>query len=408
MRENTKHKQKNVIVLGSTGSIGKSALDIIRHHPTLRCVALSCQSNLSLLIEQVQEFKPLAVTLTSTDPALTFQLKHAGATGLLPANLRIYQGKDSQGKPALLSMIEETEAEIVLNGIAGAGGLLPSLCALETGKDLALANKETIVMAGPLMLKKARELKKHIIPVDSEHAALFHLLKHIPADNINEILLTASGGSFRDFTYEQLKNVSVEAALKHPTWQMGTKITIDSATMANKGLEVIEAMYLFGIGIERIKVLIHPQSYVHALVRTRDNNLYAEISQPDMRIPIQNALTFPEILPPPLEPFDLTCKSLTFAPWDKQKYELLGLAYEVVAHRDPGVMNPFTIVYNAANEIAVAAFVKGEIPYLDIAATVKKVLAKDWDNIKIDSINDILYIDDEVRIYTKNIIRSYV
>jgi 1-deoxy-D-xylulose-5-phosphate reductoisomerase len=389
---------KKIIILGSTGSIGKNALDIIRHFPHFKAVALACQSNLSLLCSQAKEFNPLAATLTGSEPALAQELQQAQTTGRLPPAMKVYTGV-----AGLMSMIEETAADIVLNGIAGASGLLSSLQALATGKDLALANKETIVMAGPLIQQKARDLHRQIIPVDSEHSALFQLLQKVPPQNVKELVITASGGAFRDYTPEQLKQVRVEDALRHPTWQMGRKITIDSATMANKGLELIEAMFLFGFAPDQIRVLIHPQSYVHALIRTQDNTLYAQISQPDMRLPIQNALTYPELLSPPLEPFDLAEKSLTFTNWDSRKYHLLALAYEVAALR-----GPYPIVYNAANEIAVAAFLAGELAFLDIATVVQEALARDWTNNKIDSSDDILYIDGEVRFFTKNLLRRYV
>ncbi|HUV06890.1 MAG TPA: 1-deoxy-D-xylulose-5-phosphate reductoisomerase [Spirochaetia bacterium] len=372
---------KRITVLGSTGSIGLSALDVIRHNPgRFEAVALSCHTCTSTLSRQAEDFNPLAVAVTGY-PESTF-LKDFPVL----QNLTLYAGEEG-----LLRMIEEIPSNIVLNGIAGSSGLTPSVKSIEAGRDLALANKETIVMAGPYILELARSKGVRILPVDSEHSALFNLMGVIKRNSVAEIILTASGGAFRDLTARDLERVNPRDALQHPTWDMGPKITIDSATMANKGLEVIEAMHLFQMDVNRIKVLIHPQSYVHAMVRTVEGSLYAQVSIPDMRIPIQNALSYPEILNSRVAPLDLEGKSLTFLPWESNKYPMLSLAYEAA---EGGGSSP--IVYNAANEVAVQAFLAERIRFTEISRVVAHALAV---NVQCDvtSIEEILDIDRKSR-----------
>lgn len=298
-------------------------------------------------------------------------------------------------------MIRETEADIVLNGIAGADGLMPSVTVLESGKDLALANKESIVMAGDLIKRIARDNGRIIIPVDSEHSALFQLLKDRPREHVVEVVLTASGGAFRETPLEELQYVTVKQALVHPTWSMGMKITIDSATMANKGLEVIETHHLFDIGIEKIRVLLHPQSYVHSLIRTKEGSLYAQISRPDMRMPIQNALSYPELYNSYIDPFDLIGKSLDFNEVDKKRYPMLEMAYQVMSNG----FSALPVVYNAANEVAVAAFIKERIDYVTIPQIVEKALQRDW-NCVPESIDEVISVHKEVVEHSKSLIGS--
>jgi len=376
-------------VLGSTGSIGRNTLDIIGRMPgEFRAAALSCKSRISEIAEQAREFKPEALAVSDSGFA-------AADFKQICSDVKCYSGE--QG---LLEMIEEVGADIVVNGISGSGGLLPSFKTLECGKDLALANKETVVMAGSLITELARKRKKKLIPVDSEHAALFSLLESAAERGVAEVILTASGGAFRDFTAEQLQDVRVADALKHPNWQMGPKITVDSATMANKGLEVIEAHYLFSIEVDKIKVLIHPQSYVHAMIRTIEGSLYAQISKPDMRLPILNALTYPHLLTADFAALDLGGRELSFLPVDYKKYPLLALAYEA-AKRD----SAHCVVYNAANEVAVEAFLKERISFLEIAAVVEESLNMDWCGSTTTKLEDILDIDRRARVETERFIR---
>lgn len=310
-------------------------------------------------------------------------------------DVRVYRGEEG-----LLDMIVETEADLVVNGISGSRGLLPSVKSLENKKNLALANKETVVMAGNLVSDLARRSGVLLLPVDSEHHAVFTLLHNRSKEEVREIILTASGGAFRNLSYEQLKHVRLEDAVTHPNWNMGAKITVDSATMANKGLEVIEAHYLFDFPVSAIKVLIHPQSYVHSLVRTTDGFLYAQISQPDMRLSIQDALTYPRLQRSCIEPFDLTDKSLSFEPVDPRKYRLLSLAYEAV-ERSGG----YAIAYNAANEVAVEQFLSRGISFLEISSLVEDTLQDDW-SASTKRIEEILQVDQEARLRAAEILKK--
>ncbi len=376
---------KRIILLGSTGSIGESTLDIVRRMPDLfRIAALSCGKNAERLEAQVKEFGPAAAALTAAGDGAVFDGMGA----------RIFSGAD-----AAVRVVEETDAEIVVNGISGAAGLLPSLAALRTGKDLALANKESMVMAGPLLREEARKRGRAIIPVDSEHAALFRILSRLDPGDVEELFITASGGAFRDLPMERLSEVTAADALRHPTWKMGPKITIDSATMANKGLEVMEARRLFGVEAERIKVLIHPQSLVHAMARTRDGALHMEASTTDMRIPIQNALTYPAVMESPVPRLDLSGRSLTFDGVDGKRYPMLALAYRAIA------LSPsHPIVYNAANEAAVDAFMKGSCAFLEIPEVVEKALSRPWP-AECGTVAGILSVDAEARRIAKELVQ---
>lgn len=310
------------------------------------------------------------------------------------------------GREGLLRLLEETEADLVVNGISGAQGLGPSVTALDTGKDLALANKETMVTAGPLVTALAEKRGKLIIPVDSEHSAIFHLLhgrgnpstRHKEDGEVTEILLTASGGALRDIPLSELSEVTPEKALRHPNWKMGKKITIDSATMANKGLEVIEAKELFHLPLSAITVLIHPQSMVHSLIRTRDGSLYAQISRPDIRLPIQNALTFPELWSADFASLDLKEVTLNFHAPSKERYPLLQLAME--AAEEGG---EYQIAFNAANETAVEAFLKGDLSFLDISKAVHETLDRDWKNL-LASFEQVYETDKKAREIAKKVV----
>ncbi len=372
---------KKAIILGSTGSIGQTAMIIMRNlRDIYTVVGLSAHVHEQELLDQANEFNVKALCLSGRKP-LSHKIKYQGANGLL-------------------HMIEETEADILLNGIPGSDGLRPSIKAIETGKDLALANKETLVMAGPLIKELARKYKKHILPVDSEHSAIFQLLRKMPRNTIEEIVLTASGGAFRDTPIEDLKNVTLNEALVHPTWSMGQKITIDSATMANKGLEVIEAKELFSLDVSQIKVVIHPQSYVHSFVRSRDGALYAQISRPNMGIAIQTAFTYPDIHYSNIGRLDLFGATFTFLAPDKRKYPMLELGYEAATKG-----GDYPIAYNAANELAVSAFAHGRISFLDIPNVVRYTMEKNWNN-HIESFDQVFALDEKAkRIAHEGIVR---
>jgi 1-deoxy-D-xylulose-5-phosphate reductoisomerase len=343
--------KKRVAILGATGSIGKSALDVVsRAGDDFEVVLLSAH----------------------TDKAGIAALGEAW-----PGAALVLSGGDG-GKEKLLATIAGARPGITVNGIAGAAGLEPSLAAIEAGSDLALANKETLVMAGPLVFALAAEKNVKILPVDSEHSAVFHLLEaHRPArggePDVEEILLTASGGPFRKYSLEEMKRVTPEDALAHPTWSMGPKITVDSASLANKGLEVIEAVRLFNMPPEKIKVLVHPQSVVHSMIRLRDGAVYAQLSRPDMRHPIHAALYWPEVKPSGIEKLEFDSLTLEFEKPDAARFPMLGLAYGAA-----GMGALYPCAYNAANEIAVAAFLERRIGFLDIPRIVDRVLKRDW------------------------------
>jgi 1-deoxy-D-xylulose-5-phosphate reductoisomerase len=340
--------KKRIAVLGATGSIGKSSLDIInRDRENFEVVLLCAHSNREKL-EALKKDWPSAVCVL------------AGENG---------------GKKNLLHAIKETRPDITINGIAGAAGLEPSIAAIETGSDLALANKETVVMAGKLVFRLAEENNVSIIPVDSEHSAVFHLLKaHAKRmQDISEIILTASGGPFRKLSLEELAKVTPQDALAHPTWKMGPKITIDSASMANKGLEIIEACALFDMPTEKIKVVIHPQSIVHSMIRLCNGIVYAQLSKPDMRHPVHDALYWPETSPANLDILDFDSLVLEFEKPDLNKFPMLTLAWE--AAKKGGL---YTCAYNAANEEAVSAFLNQKAGFLDIPKITEHVLESDW------------------------------
>lgn len=347
-------KEKRIIVLGATGSIGTNCFDAVRNLGIgYRVVGASCHAKRDELLRLAEEFSihDLAVSGTGTE----------------------HPGIRWSGADAVRRLLHETEADIVVNGISGSPGLMPSVWSLRTGKDLALANKETIVMAGPLIQDLAARTGRSILPVDSEHSDLFHLLQNRRKDELRRIIITASGGAFRDTPLDDFPRINLEQALQHPTWNMGGKITIDSATMANKGLEIIEAHFLFHLPASRITVLIHPQSCIHSLVQTIEGSCYAQISSPDMRIPIQNALTFPSLHESPFGELDFSATTMTFQEPDPERYPLLPLAYQ--AAEDDG---SYPLVYNAANEAAVEAFRTGKIRFIDIAPVVEKSLQPDW------------------------------
>ena len=373
--------RKRVIVVGATGSIGRQTLDVISAEPELFDVAgLSANRDEFGLRAASARFPDAALCLSGTERAVD-GIRYFGADGLD-------------------ELIAATEADIVVNGASGSGGLRPSLATVSSGKDLALANKESVVMAWPLLASAAQVSGSAIVPVDSEHAALFQLVSKIGATELEEIVITASGGAFRDRALEELSAVKPDEAASHPNWSMGRKITIDSATMANKGLEVIEASRLFGFEPGRVRVLIHPQSLVHALARARDGSLYAQLSEPDMRVPIQNALTWPDCLPCPFGRLDLAGRTLEFREPDPRRYPLLGLAYSALVAGEG-----FTIAYNAADEVAVSAFESGAIGYLDIARIVSQTLDALWP-LRVTDLESIFQVDGAARERAKAVVRE--
>lgn len=348
---------KRFSLLGSTGSIGTQTLDIIAEHPDkFKLVALAAGSNIELLAKQIRDFSPklVAVKDASKLPLLKELIKD------LPQQPEILTGDEGAVEVARFS-----EAEAVVTGIVGCAGLLPTVAAIKAKKDICLANKETLIAGGPFVLPLAREYGVNILPADSEHSAIFQCLQGIPEGGLRRIILTASGGAFRDWPVEKLKEVTVQQAITHPNWSMGKKITIDSATLMNKGLEVIEAHYLFGADYDDIDVVIHPQSIIHSMIETQDSSVLAQLGWPDMRLPIMYTMSWPERVPvqdatwPRL---DFTkANSLTFKAPDRAKYPALDLAY--AAGRAGGTM---TGVLSAANEQSVAEFLDERIHYLDI------------------------------------------
>ncbi|MGI6038194.1 MAG: 1-deoxy-D-xylulose-5-phosphate reductoisomerase [Limnochordia bacterium] len=366
---------KKLAILGATGSIGTQTLDIIRSYPDqFQVVALTARSNVELLARQALEFRPRMLAVESP----------AGAE-----RLRQLVGDDFQiltGPQGLIEAATHEEAHMVITALVGAVGILPTLAAIEAGKDIGLANKETLVAAGSLTMEKARQRGVQILPIDSEHSAIFQCLQG--QDKLTRIILTASGGPFRNYRQEQLEAVTPQAALQHPNWDMGGKITIDSATLMNKGLEVIEAHWLFGLDYDQIDVVIHPQSIVHSLIELGDGSVLAQLGWPDMRIPIQYALTYPQRWPTQLKPLSLTkIGTLEFAPPNRELFPCLDLAY--AAGRAGGSL---PAVMNAANEEAVTAFLAAKIPFTAIPRIIRAVMDK-HDHQREPDLDQILLAD---------------
>ncbi len=354
--------KRRVALLGSTGSMGTQALTVMAQYPELFEVeVLSAYQSTDLLIEQALQFTPNAVVVIC-DEAYT-KVKEA----LFHTDTKVFAGMQS-----LVDLMEMSTIDIVLSCIVGVAGLRPVYKAIETGKPIALANKETLVVAGELMTQKAREKQVPILPVDSEHSAIFQCLVGEPINTIEKIILTASGGPFRGKERGFLDKVSVSDALKHPNWTMGSKITIDSATLMNKGLEVIEAKWLFDVPLQNIEVVVHPQSIIHSMVRFQDGSIKAQLGFPDMKLPIQYALTFPARLPSNAPKFSLLdYPTLTFEAPDAVNFPCLSLAYRAA---EAGGDRP--CVMNAANEVAVAQFLSGKIGFTEIPTYIEKALSQ--------------------------------
>ena len=350
---------KKIALLGSTGSIGTQTLDVVRNQGDIQVTAMAAGSNIALLEKQIREFHPSIAAVWDEKKALELKAKVAD----LP--LKVVSGMDG-----LLEVATEKEAQIVVTAVVGMIGIRPTIAAMETGKDIALANKETLVTAGHIIMPLAEKLGVKILPVDSEHSAIFQSLNGEHGNKIHKILLTASGGPFRGHTREQMASVQLEDALKHPNWSMGRKITIDSSTMVNKGLEVMEAHWLFDVEMDQVQVVVQPQSIIHSMVEYEDGAVIAQLGTPDMRLPIQYALYYPERRYLPGDRLDFwKLSQITFEKPDLESFHGLALAYE--AGRRGGSL---PTVFNAANEYAVAKFLNREISYLEITDMIQKAM----------------------------------
>lgn len=366
---------KSLVILGSTGSIGTQALEVCRRDG-YKVNALAAGGNIELLEKQAREFKVKAVAVFNEEKAKELKIK------LSDADIKVLSGIGG------VCEIAQYEADIALNSIVGIAGLRPTLAAIESGKDIALANKETLVTGGDIVNRAARQKGVKILPVDSEHSAIFQSLQGSPAKSLNKILLTASGGPFYGKTRKELENVTVKEALNHPNWSMGAKITIDSATLMNKGLEVIEAVHLFGLPAEKIEVLVHRQSIVHSGVELSDGAVIAQLGTPDMRLPIQYALTYPERSDYAFEHLSLAeIGTLTFEKPDTDTFRCLPLCIKAITE---GGLKPTAV--NGANEQAVKLFLEGKIKFLQIADLVEKAL-ESANNKKEFTLEDILETD---------------
>jgi 1-deoxy-D-xylulose-5-phosphate reductoisomerase len=373
---------KAISLLGSTGSIGTQTLDIVAQNPDrFRIVGLAAGRNVEMLAAQIRTFRPQIAAICDPDA--------------LPSLREAIADLDSQpillgGAAGVVEVARYGDAEAVVTGIVGCAGLLPTIAAIEAGKDIALANKETLIAGGPVVLPLVQKHNVKLLPADSEHSAIFQCLQGVPAGGLRRILLTASGGAFRDRPVEELAQVTVADALKHPNWTMGRKITIDSATLMNKGLEVIEAHFLFGADYDQIEIVIHPQSIIHSLIELQDTSVLAQLGWPDMRLPLLYALSYPDRIPTDWKKLDLVkAGDLTFREPDHQKYPCMQLAY--AAGRAGGSM---PAVLNAANEQAVELFLNEQITFLDIPRLIEQVCDRHQSQNRSDpSLDDILAAD---------------
>jgi 1-deoxy-D-xylulose-5-phosphate reductoisomerase len=377
---------KRISILGSTGSIGTQTLDIVTQYPEqFQVVGLAAGNNIQLLSEQIRTFRPEIVAISNESRLNELKVAIADLN---------YQPEFTTGENGMVEVARYGDAESVVTGIVGCAGLLPTIAAIEAGKDIALANKETLIAGGPVVLPLVEKHGVKLLPADSEHSAIFQCLQGVPDGGLRRIILTASGGAFRDWSVEQLPFVTVQDALKHPNWSMGRKITIDSATLMNKGLEVIEAHYLFGVDYDAIDIVIHPQSIIHSLIEVQDTSVLAQLGWPDMRLPLLYALSWPNRLPTDWEPLDLVkAGNLTFREPDHHKYPCMQLAY--AAGRAGGAM---PAVLNAANEQAVALFLEEKISFLDIPRLIETTCDRfTAQNTATPSLQDILFADEWAR-----------
>lgn len=384
---------KNITILGSTGSIGTQALEVVRAHPDkCKVFALTAQSNISLLIEQAIEFQPTVVVISNEKFA--DELKSA---------LKKYPIEVLCGEEALSQVVTATETNLILTALVGFVGLKPTIAAIEAGKNIALANKETLVVAGELVMELAKKKGVEIFPVDSEHSAIFQCLVGEQHQSIEKLILTASGGPFRGKQTHELKEVTLQQALKHPNWNMGAKITIDSATLMNKGLEVIEAKWLFDVPVDAIEVVVHPQSIIHSLVQFSDGSIKAQLGLPDMKLPIHYAIHFPERVATSFERFEFTkYPNLTFEKPDLETFKNLSLAFQAI--REGGNM---PCILNAANEVVVAAFLQQKIGFLEMSQVIEDCMShQDLFESRPDFVT-YLETDRLTRIFAQNLIAKY-
>jgi 1-deoxy-D-xylulose-5-phosphate reductoisomerase len=377
---------KTITLLGSTGSIGTQTLDIVAQYPDqFRIVGLAAGRNVELLAQQIRQFKPAIVAIC--DESKLTELAEA-IDDVSPQPILL------AGEAGVIEVARYGEAQTVVTGIVGCAGLLPTIAAIEAGKDIALANKETLIAGGPVVNPLIQKHGVKLLPADSEHSAIFQCLQGVPTGGLRRIILTASGGAFRDWPVEKLSQVKVADALKHPNWSMGRKITVDSATLMNKGLEVIEAHFLFGLDYDDIDIVIHPQSIIHSLIELQDTSVLAQLGWPDMRLPILYAMSWPERIYTDWERLDLVkAGNLTFKEPDHQKYPCMQLAYD--AGRAGGSM---PAVLNAANEQAVALFLEEKVEFLDIPRLIEYACEKHKDdNTQTPSLEDICAADQWAR-----------
>jgi len=380
--ENTMNKEiKHITILGSTGSIGTQALDIIDQSGRYAIFALTCNRRIEEVVKQAERFKPKYVVVF--DETYFQSLKRALAhTSIIPLS----------GMAGLIQVVTAVEVDIVLTSVVGNIGLMPTIAAIKAGKTIALANKETLVTAGEIIMPLAKMHNSRILPVDSEHSAIFQCLNGESMDHVDKIILTASGGAFRNFTKDEIAIKKAVDALKHPNWSMGQKITIDSATLMNKGLEFIEAKWLFDVAIEQIEVVVHPQSIIHSMVQFKDHAIIAQLGVPDMRVPIIYALDFPKRYSNTVKPLNfLEMGTLTFDKPDLGRFPCLGIAIEALKL---GGIKP--TIMNAANEILVAAYLKDQIGFYDISEQINYAMDA-FSNIATPTIETILEVDAETR-----------
>lgn len=374
---------KNIVVLGSTGSIGTQTLEIVRDNPDLKVVALAAGTNVSLMEEQIREFKPQVAVMWTEKAAADLKVRIADL------DVEVLSGMDG-----LLEISTHKACEVLVTAIVGMIGIRPTIAAINAGKTIALANKETLVTAGHIIMPLAKEKNVAILPVDSEHSAIFQSLQGQPKERLSKILLTASGGPFRGRKREELSNIQVEDALKHPNWSMGRKITIDSATLCNKGLEVMEAKWLFDVDLDKIEVVVHPQSIIHSAVEYVDGGIMAQLGAPDMKLPIQYALFYPDRRPMSgkrVNFFDLG--SMSFEKPDMDTFRGLKLAYDASA-----IGGSMPTVYNAANEKAVSLFLDRKIKFLQIPEVIEACM-QNHQNIVNPTVEDILNTEAEAYDY---------
>lgn len=369
---------KNIAILGASGSVGQQALDVIREHrDQYRLVSFSVGRNIDVAKSVIEEFHPAIVAVQNEEDA---------------AQLTGYDIEVTSGEEGLLAVAGYHDNDILLNSILGSVGLKPTMHAIEKGIDIALANKETLVVAGELVMKAAKENQVNILPVDSEHSAIFQALNGEQHKNIDKLIITASGGSFRDLSRDELANVTVKDALNHPNWSMGHKITIDSATMMNKGLEVIEAKWLFDMPVDKIETILHKESIIHSMIEFNDTSVMAQLGTPDMRLPIQYAFTYPDRLPRKAERLDLAAiGQLNFKEMDFDRYRCLKLAYDAIT-----VGGTMPVVMNAVNEVVVQQFLNEEISFLDIETIIAREM-ENHDVIQHPDLETILKVDAEYK-----------